>query len=93
MLIVAFNGIHVWNIYIYKKASKRLYSLRVLKRAGMVEMSVLRVYLTAIKPVLEYTFPVWQPIPDYLADKIESLQKRVLHTVFPHIYIAIMARF
>ena len=34
-----------------------------------------------IRPVLEYAVPVWQFIPDYLADVIESVQKRPL--VFP----------
>ena len=43
--------------YIYKKASKRLYSLRVLKRAGVDEMSILKVYLTSIRPVLGYAIP------------------------------------
>ena len=28
---------------------------------------------------------VWQAIPGYLSEKIESLQKRVLHIVFPNI--------
>ena len=86
-------GVHVdcdlkWNThveYICKKASKRLYSLRVLKRAGVDEMSILKVYLTTIRPVLEYAIPVRQAIPDYLSDKIESLQKWVLHIVFPYI--------
>ena len=68
--------------YICKKASKRLYSLRLLKRAGMDEMSILKVYLNTIRPVLEYAIPVWQAIPGYLSDKIESLQKRVLRIVF-----------
>ena len=71
--------------YICKKASKKLYSLRVLKRAGVDEMSILNVYLTTVRPVLEYAIPVWLAIPDYLSDKIESLQKRFLHIVFPYI--------
>ena len=69
-------GVHVdcylkWNTHvecICKKASKRLYSLRVLKRAGLDEMFVLKVYLTTIRPVLEYAIPVWQAIPGYLSD-------------------------
>ena len=51
----------------------------------MDEMSILKVCLTTIRPVLECAIPVWQAIPSYLSDKIESLQKRVLHIVFPHI--------
>ena len=59
--------------------------MRVLKRAGVDEMSILKIYPTALRPVLEYAIPVWQAIPGYLSDKIESIQKRVLHIVFPHI--------
>ena len=57
----------------------------MLKRAGVDKMSILKVYLTTIRPVLEYAIPVWRAIPDYLSDKIESLQKSVLHIVFPYI--------
>ena len=64
-------GVHVdcdlkWNThveYIRKKASKKLYSLRVLKRAGVDEMSILKVCLTTVRPVLECAIPVWQAIP------------------------------
>ena len=54
--------------YICRKVSKKLYSLLVLKRAGVDEMSILKVYLTTIRPVLEYAIPVWRAIPDYLHD-------------------------
>ena len=86
-------GVHVdcdlkWNThveYICKKASKRLYSLRVLKRASVDEMSILKVYLTTIRPVLEYAISVWQAIPDYLSDKIESLKKKgFAHSISSH---------
>ena len=60
-------------------------ALRMLKRAGVDEMSILKVCPTTIRPVLEYTIPVWQAIPGYLSDKIESLQKWVLHILFPYI--------
>ena len=48
-------------------------------------LAILKVYLTTNRPVLEYAIPVWQAIPDYLSNKIKSLQKRVLHIVFPYI--------
>ena len=67
--------------YIVKKACKKLYSLRVLRRAGVSRASILKVYLTTIRPALEYTVPVWQSIPDYLNDIIESVQKRALKIV------------
>ena len=69
--------------YITKKATKKLYSLRVLCRAGVEPSNILRVYLTTIRSVLEYAVPVWQNIPEYLSDAIETLQKRALKIIFP----------
>ena len=77
-----------WNThveYICKKASKKLYSLRVLKRAGVDDMSILKVYLITIRPVLEYAITVWHAISGYVSDKIESLQKKgFVHSVSLH---------
>ena len=64
--------------YIVNKACKKLCSLRVLYREGVRKASILKEYLTTIRPVLEYAVPVWQSVPDYLADVIESVQKRAL---------------
>ena len=40
---------------------------------------------TTITPVLEYTVPMWQSIPDYLADVIESesVKMGILTVLFP----------
>jgi hypothetical protein len=71
--------------YIYKKACKKLYSLRVLRRAGVEQRNILKVYLTTIRPVLVYAVPIWQAIPDYLSERIESIQRRALRIIFPSI--------
>ena len=71
--------------YIYKKACKKLYSLRVLRRAGVEQRNILKVYLTTIRPVLEYAVPIWQAIPDYLSERIESILTRALRIIFPSI--------
>ena len=52
--------------YILKKASKRLYSLRILKKVGVNKEGILKVYLTTIRPILEYGVHVWQDIPEFL---------------------------
>ena len=70
-----------WNCHvdhIIKKASTKLYSLRVLRRAEVEKDNILKVYLTTVRPVLEYAVPVWQAIPDYLSEAIEVVQKRSL---------------
>lgn len=61
-----------------KKAGKKLYSLRLLLRAGVVQDNILEVYLSTVRPVLEYAIPVWQAIPDYLFHVIKAVQKRGL---------------
>ena len=65
-----------WNShvdYIYKKACKKLNSLRILRRAGVDQASMLKVYTSSVRSLLEYAVPVWQSIPGYLSDKIESI--------------------
>ena len=52
-------------------------------RAGVDPSNILKVYLTKIRPVLEYAVPVWQNIPGYLSDAVETLQKRALKIIFP----------
>ena len=43
---------------------------------------MLKVYTYNIRLVLEYAAQVWQDIPAYLFDAIESLQRRVLRIIF-----------
>ena len=75
-----------WNShvdYITKKACKKLYSLRVLRRASVSQSNMLRIYLGSVRPVLEYAVPVWQDIPAYLSEAIERVQKRALNIIYP----------
>ena len=60
-----------WNChvdYITAKASKKLYAIRLLKRAGVQEQDTLKVFRSSVRPILEYAVHVWQDIPDYLSD-------------------------
>ena len=45
---------------------------------------MLKVYTYNIRLVLEYAAQVWQDIPAYLFDAIESLQRRALRIIFPN---------
>ena len=72
---------------ISKKASKRLHSVGFLKREVVAGDSILTVYLTTIRPILEYGVQVWQDIPQFLSRKLESIQKRALCIIYSsHIY-------
>ena len=43
---------------IVKKAGKRLYILYQLKRAGNTQTDLVSVYVSVVRPVLEYQCPV-----------------------------------
>ena len=59
---------------IVKKAEKRLYMLRLLKLANAVTKALSTVYITVIRPVLEYACQVWHfNIPEYLSDDNERV--------------------
>ncbi len=71
---------------IVTKVGKRLYVLYQLKRAGVSQSDFLRVYLSVIRPVVEYACPVWPTnLPVYLSDTIETVQKRAFRTIYPGI--------
>ena len=86
-----------WNKHvdtIVKKAGKRLYMLYQLKRAGITQKDLVSVYVSVVRPVLEYACPVWHTnLPQYLSDNIEVIQKRALKCIFPGLgYAEILRR-
>ena len=76
-----------WNEHIHnivKKASKRLYMLRLLKRSNASIDTLITVYTTIIRPVLEYASQVWYyNIQQYLSEEIEKIQKRAFRIILP----------
>ena len=84
-------GVHLdanflWSTHvdaIVSKASKRLYFLKQLKRAGVPHSQLLHFYLAVIRPVLEYAAPVWNhSLNKNQTDKIESIQRRALRIIY-----------
>ena len=74
-----------WNChvdYITSKASKKLYAVRLLRRDGVEEQDMLKFSRSSVGPILKYTLQLWQDIPDYLSDRIESVQKRALNIIY-----------
>ena len=70
--------------YICSKASKRLYHLKQLRRAGLSGGDLLMFYGSVIRPVIEYACPVWHSSLT-VADsaKIESIQRRAMRIIDP----------
>ena len=58
-----------------------------LKRAGISQLDLVKIYVSVIRPVLEYACPVWSThLPKYLSDAIEMIQKRVLRSIYPGLH-------
>jgi hypothetical protein len=76
-----------WNQHVNlmeKKAAKRIYFLRILRRSGLKQKQLLRVYTALIRPVCEYAVPVWGvKLPSYLDQQLETIQKRSVHIIAP----------
>ena len=76
-----------WNSHIdsiIKKAQKRLYSLSQLKRSGLGTRGLVQFFCTCIRPVTEYTCPVFRDsLPAYLSSELERVQKRAMRIIFP----------
>ena len=63
---------------IVKKASKRLYVIRVLRRCGLSPSDLLLVYLSLVRSILEYACPVWHtalPIESIYRTKLKKFKK------------------
>ena len=45
----------------------------------------MKIYLVLIRPILEYAVQVWQDIPNFLEIKLETIRKRALRIIFPHL--------
>ncbi|KAK2174417.1 hypothetical protein NP493_806g01046 [Ridgeia piscesae] len=65
-----------------------------LKRAGITQKDLVSVYVSVVRPVLEYVCPVWHTnLPQCLFDNIEVIQKRALKCIFPGLgYAEILRR-
>ena len=75
-----------WKIHvdhILRKANSRLFSIRLLKKAGLNHTDLIIFYCSVIRSMLEYASPVWADLPDYPCSYIETIQKRALKIYFP----------
>ena len=87
LLGVTLSNDLTWNRHvdcIVKKAAKRVYMLYQLKTAGISQLDLVTVYISVVRPVLEYACPVWHTnLPKYISDSIELIQNRALKSIFP----------
>ena len=61
--------------------------LRLEKRTGIRQRDMVNIYISIVRPVLEYARPVWSTsVSQYLSDSIEMVQKRALRAIYPGLY-------
>ena len=71
--------------YIVKKANRRLYALRQLKKSKVPSADIVDIYCALIRSILEHASAVFAGLPKYLACYLENVQKRVLSILWPGI--------
>ena len=71
------------NQEIVDKAFKRLYLLRVLKRAGVSPDHLITIYCALVRSVLEYACQGNSSVKSHLKQQLERVQKRALRIIFP----------
>ena len=85
-----------WNAHvdeIVAKARKIVYMVYQLKRSGINQINSVRIYVSVIRPVVEYAFPVWHTnMPKYLSDSIEIIQNGVSKLYFLVLRTKILCR-
>ena len=70
----------------HKKASKRLFFLKRLKRSGFEADDLIYYYIAIIRSVMEYAAPVWHcGLTNEQSELLESIQKRALKIICPGI--------
>lgn len=85
-------GLHInnkltWNdhvVNVYRKASQRLYFLKLLKRAGLDKKDLVTFYSTCVRSVVEYASPVWwSSLTKQQKHTLENVQNRALKIIYP----------
>ena len=71
--------------YIVKKANRRLYALRQLKKCKVPSADIVDIYCALIRSILEYASSVFAGLPKYFACYLENVQKRALSILWPGI--------
>lgn len=68
---------------IVKKASGRLWTLRLLRQFGFSKHELITLYKSSIIPILEYASPVWSPgLTTSQSESIERIQWRAVQIIY-----------
>ena len=72
---------HVTNLI--DKFYSKLWTIRHLKKNGMPQSELLKIYKSVIRPSVEYCSIIYHSlIPEYLSERLERVQKQVMRIIF-----------
>ena len=61
----------------------KLWTLRFLRKSGMSRDNLLKIYKNVLRPSVEYSNIIYHSlIPEYISDKLESVQKQAIKIIF-----------
>ena len=69
--------------YVVKKANRRFYAIRQLKKCGAPQGGLISIYCSLVRSILEYAIVVFANPPKYLSQDLERIQRRALAIIFP----------
>ena len=79
--------------YVVKKANRRLYAIRQLKKCRVSPVDLVCIYCSLVRSILEYACVVFANLPKYLSHDLERVQKRALAIIFPFLpYASALAK-
>ena len=84
LLGVYLSGDLTWAVhcdYIEKKANRRLYALKQLKKSKIPSADIVHICCALIRSILGYAFAVFAGLSKYLACYLENVQKRALSII------------
>lgn len=84
LLGVIFSSNLTWNLHfdrIVKKASKRIYLMYNLVRAGCPSELLIRAYVAYIRSIMLYSFPVLCNAPSYPFNRFTKIEKRIVRLI------------
>ena len=86
LLGVLFSNDLRWNVHVdalCKRACKRIFVLRNLKRSGADSSSLVTLYTAIIRPILLYGFVCFCNAPEVVLSKLKRVENRVLRMIGP----------
>ena len=70
-----FNG-HIWNIS--SQALRKLGFIKRMTKEFKTSKSLITLYKSTVRPLLEYASPIWSPSADKYIDELEKVQKKLV---------------